>query len=191
MRYGSGHKDATRRRIVEAASRRFREQGIEGLGVAGLMAEAGLTHGGFYAHFPSKEELVREAVAEGFAATQVRMAQVVEQGGLEALLRDYLSLKHRDKPGRGCAAAALAGEIARHPEATRAALSDRVEGVVRLIGSQLADGDEGRAAAIFSLMLGALQLARVEPDPERAKARLEAAVEAGLALAGVPREDGG
>jgi AcrR family transcriptional regulator len=183
MRYAKGHKDATRRRIVEAASQRFRKEGVERVGVAGLMAEAGLTHGGFYAHFPSKEDLVREAVSEGFAATHARFERLAQAGGLEAIVREYLSPRHRDQPERGCTAAALTAEVARHPEPTRLAFTERTDALIGLIAEQLPGHDRRRASAILALMLGALQLARAETDPERSQELLDSAVDAALALA--------
>ena len=116
MRYDKGHKDATRQRILDVASRQFREQGVAAVGLAGIMADAGLTNGAFYAHFDSKEDLVREVLSHaGISAINCRRPPRAG-AGLEAPIRDYLSASHRDNPGGGCPTSALVAEIARHPE---------------------------------------------------------------------------
>src|SRR5436190_10605880 len=108
-RYGKDHKLATRRRIIEAAGRRLKRDGIDGSGVAALMADAGLTNGAFYAHFDSKEDLVASAVAD-----QVREQREAFSGrSLEEVVRGYLSVEHRDDTESGCPSAALLDEIAR------------------------------------------------------------------------------
>src|SRR5437868_7121159 len=107
---------ASRERILAAASRLFRERGLDGIGVADLMQDAGLTHGGFYGHFSSKEELMAEACANALGKSVQRWAKLAEREGaraLEALLESYLSKEHRDNPGRGCALATLGADVAR------------------------------------------------------------------------------
>jgi AcrR family transcriptional regulator len=134
------------------------------------MADAGLTHGGFYSHFRSKEELVREAVSEAFTGTNTNLAGAARTGtgGLEAVVRTYLSAAHRDQPDRGCAAAALVSEIARHPDPTRRVFSGKIDELIEMIATQLpsSDPDARRrcATGIFAVMMGALQLARTAPD---------------------------
>jgi TetR/AcrR family transcriptional repressor of nem operon len=104
MRYEKGHKDATRDRIIDVASRQFRENGVAAVGLAGIMSDAGLTNGAFYTHFESKEDLVQAVLASGLN----RRETALQTGsGLEAMIRDYLSPKHRDGAGRGCPTAAL------------------------------------------------------------------------------------
>ena len=133
MRYGKEHKAETHRRVVEAAARRFRRNGIEATGVVDLMADAGLTHGGFYAHFPSKETLVREAVQSASAQGRRHFQRQIEQARaegrepLETIVRQYLTTLHRDRPDRGCSIAALGAEIARHPRKTREAFTEGLE----------------------------------------------------------------
>src|SRR5204862_3700165 len=102
-RYAKEHKQATKRRIVEAAGRRLKRDGIDGSGIVALMADAGLTNGAFYAHFSSKEDLVATTVAEQLReqAEQYRV-DVRDQAGIERLVRDYLSIEHRDNPALGC-----------------------------------------------------------------------------------------
>jgi AcrR family transcriptional regulator len=188
MRFEKGHKAATRQRIVETAARKFRKEGIAAVGIAGLMADAGLTHGGFYAHFESKEALVREAVGAALDETRARMDRAAEaQAGIEGLIRRYLRPSHRDTPESGCAIAALAAEIARHDPATRAAFGARVEMfVTRLEGLLPAlTGAERRrtAVGILAVMLGALQLSRVVVDAEASDDILQSGVAAALRLA--------
>jgi AcrR family transcriptional regulator len=191
MRYQKGHKKQTRQRIVEIASQRFRKEGVASVGLASLMSDAGLTHGGFYAHFKSKEDLFREAVAAALSATTAEIERVAQQtgDGLEDIVRGYLSERHRDQPQHGCVAASLASEVARHPKRTRRTFAARIEKVVDLIEAHLPAAGPAtrrrRSVAIFSLMMGALQLARAEPDKTQSKEILESAVEAALTLADI------
>src|SRR5215216_8166615 len=127
-RYGKDHKEATRRRIIEAAGRRLKRHGIDGSGVAALMADAGLTNGAFYAHFASKDDLVATAIADQLHALHANIVAQAEPGppGLEQIVRWYLSAQHRDNPGDGCPNAALLDEIGRCGDATRQAYTDGV-----------------------------------------------------------------
>src|SRR3954452_9668628 len=107
-RYGKDHKQATRRRIVEAAGRRLKRDGIDGSGVATLMSDAGLTNGAFYAHFDSKEDLVANVLAEQLRAQRHSFdEEPSDRAGLEAFVRSYLSSEHRDQLAEGCPSAAL------------------------------------------------------------------------------------
>src|SRR5207237_10441249 len=111
-RYGQEHKQATRRRIIEVAGRRLKRDGIDGSGVATLMADAGLTNGAFYAHFGSKEDLVATTVCDQLREQRERLAAVAPgRAGLEQIVRGYLSPEHRDNPEEGCPSAALLDEI--------------------------------------------------------------------------------
>ena len=101
MRYGKDHKENTHRRVVEVASARLRKEGLDGVWVATLMGEAGLTHGGFYSHFASKEALVEEVIEAGMDETFARVTEVSKEGGLEGLIRFYLRPSHREHPERG------------------------------------------------------------------------------------------
>src|SRR5215218_9236545 len=106
MRYSQDHKQATRQRILEAAGRRFKEDGIDGAGVAAVMADAGLTNGASYAHFASKEDLVTNVLAEQLRAQRHRFdTQPSDRDGLEAIVRAYLSPQHRDQVADGCPSA--------------------------------------------------------------------------------------
>jgi TetR/AcrR family transcriptional repressor of nem operon len=185
MRYEKGHKEATRQKIVEVAAAEFRRNGIEGIGVADLMAKAGLTHGGFYSHFKSKEELVRAALEE--SAKKSRMRKIAEEGGtLEEIVHWYLRPEHRDVPERGCAIAALVAEIGRHPQGTRKEMTASIERLLGTISTRLPEGNANRgktAIGIFSVILGALQLARTVSDKKLSDNILEAGIEAALNLA--------
>src|SRR3954463_14180287 len=111
-RSGRGHKQATRERILEAAGRRFKQDGIDSAGVAAVMSDAGLTNGAFYAHFSSKEDLVASVLADQLRAQRESVdAEPTGRAGLEAFIRDYLSPQHRDHPADGCPSAALLDEI--------------------------------------------------------------------------------
>src|SRR5437870_7130413 len=111
MRYGAEHKQATRRRIIEAAGRRFKQDGIDGSGIATLMSDAGLTNGAFYAHFASKDDLVAHAVADQLRGQHDVLTSLPSgRAALKDYIRGYLSAQHRDDPGTGCPNAALLDE---------------------------------------------------------------------------------
>src|SRR5215207_3992039 len=126
MRYGPGHNEEARDRIVKAASRLFRKDGIAAVGLAKIMAEADLTVGTFYTHFKSKEALVQEALCRSLDARHEELTRLRPTRTLEAAVRAYLSPAHRDAVGTGCPIAALAAEVGRHPRATRNALAQRL-----------------------------------------------------------------
>jgi AcrR family transcriptional regulator len=191
MRFEKGHKAATRQRIVETAGKKFRREGVAAVGIAGLMAEAGLTHGGFYAHFECKEALVREAMDAALDETRARMDRAAETNGagIEGLIRNYLRPSHRDTPERGCAIASLAAEIARHDSQTRAAFGARIEAFLTRLEGHLSpplSGAEKRqkAIGILAVMLGALQLSRVMVDADSSDEILQSGITAALRLAG-------
>jgi TetR/AcrR family transcriptional repressor of nem operon len=183
MRYAKGHKDATRKHIVRIASEQFRRDGIEAVGVAGLMAGAGLTHGGFYSHFSSKEELVRAANADALRKSRADLAEAGARDGLAGVIGAYMKPLHRDRPERGCAFAALTSEIARRPKSTRSALTEEFEAHVALIAERLPRGDRQGAIAILAVMMGALQLARAVADKALSDQILASGEKAALTLA--------
>jgi TetR/AcrR family transcriptional repressor of nem operon len=162
MRYSEEHKENTRRRVVEAAAKRFRKRGIGAVGVATVMADAGLTHGGFYSHFASKEALAAEAVAHAMDASADSIAAA---GGLAAFIHAYLQPAHRDAPEKGCITAALVAEIARHPKSTRAVFTKKLRAFLKSIEAHLPTPDPAVAQAIFATLVGTLQLARAVSDP--------------------------
>src|SRR5215218_611847 len=165
MRYGRDQKQATRQRIVQAAGRRFKEDGIDGAGVAAVMSDAGLTNGAFYAHFTSKEDLVANVLADQLRAQRHSFdAQAPDRAGLEAFIRSYLSPQHRDQCAEGCPSAALLDDIAPRldPRDAEAARTD--------------------ALTIFGMMIGTLQLARTLTDRDLSDQLLARGVETALKL---------
>jgi TetR/AcrR family transcriptional regulator, transcriptional repressor for nem operon len=189
MRYDKGHKDATRQRILDVASRQFREQGVAAVGLAGIMTDAGLTNGAFYAHFGSKEDLVREVLANTGKRREMWQTAAESRAGLETAIRGYLSPRHRDNPGGGCPTSALVAEIARHPKATREAFTDKVADVIELIATHLDRATVGerrrKAVAIYGLMVGTLQLARAVNDKKLSDEILQGGADEALVLAGL------
>jgi TetR/AcrR family transcriptional repressor of nem operon len=188
MRYTPEHNEETRERIVAAASRLFREHGIAAVGLAKIMAEADLTVGTFYTHFKSKESLLRETLLRSLRARYEEMEQALSDGELETAVRVYLSPEHRDAPGTGCPASALASEVARHPRATRQTFASQIAPSLDALAQCLSKRHKrkvGRAdaAALFGLLVGTLQLARATPDHADSDAILEAGVRAALRLA--------
>ena len=140
MRYGKDQKQATRERILETAGRRFKQDGIDGAGVATLMSDAGLTNGAFYAHFASKEDLVANVLADQLRTQRHSVdAQSPDRAGLEAFIRYYLSPQHRDQCADGCPSAALLDEIARRPAATRQVFTDEPAAAEALTDRDLSD----------------------------------------------------
>jgi TetR/AcrR family transcriptional repressor of nem operon len=187
MRYGKDQKQATRRRIVEAAGRRFKQDGIDGAGVAAVMSDAGLTNGAFYAHFTSKEDLVANVLADQLRAQRHSLdAEASDRAGLEAFVRSYLSPEHRDQCAEGCPSAALLDEIVRRPAATRQVFTDELMGVIDDIASRLdpTDAEAARtdALTVFGLMVGTLQLARALTDRDLSDRLLAQGVDTALNL---------
>jgi TetR/AcrR family transcriptional regulator, transcriptional repressor for nem operon len=174
MRYSKEHKLETHARIVKKASVRLREKGAHGIGVADLMKEAGLTHGGFYAHFDSREALVVEAFAYAMDRSTDRWRKLAEQTlpekRLSAIVDGYLTPAHRDDPGRGCPVPALSAEIARESPKTRKAFAAKLEEMIDAIAEQIPDSSPkaARKQAIASLatMMGTMILARVAGSGE-------------------------
>jgi TetR/AcrR family transcriptional regulator, transcriptional repressor for nem operon len=187
MRYHKDHKQATRQRILEAAGRRFKQDGIDGSGVAAVMSDAGLTNGAFYAHFASKEDLLANVLADQLRAQRQSFdAQPPDRAGLEAFIRSYLSPQHRDQCADGCPSAALLDEIARRPKATKQVFTDELMGVIDDIASRLGptDAEAARtdALTLFGLMLGTLQLARALTDHDLSDQLLDRGVETAMKL---------
>ena len=185
-RYGKEHKQATRRRIVETAGRRLKQDGIEGSGIATLMADAGLTNGAFYNHFASKDDLVAAAVADQLRDQSANFSAHAGRAGLEQIVREYLSVQHRDNPDDGCPSAALLDEIGRSTDATKRAYTDGLLVVIDDIAARLAPNDPPSARAktlgVFALMAGTLQLSRALADRQLADDLLEQGIQNALAL---------
>ena len=171
MGYSKAQKAKTHERIVKLASKRFREEGLAGIGIAELMKEAGLTVGGFYKHFNSRDDLVAEAVNSAFGGWK-RRVKAAKSGGppvsYEKLIDEYLNEAHRDNPGTGCAFSALAPEIARSDKRTRALTSEQVRNDIQLIAALHPAKDKrtvrSRAILTFSALVGAMSLARAVSD---------------------------
>ncbi len=167
MRYSREHKLETHARIVRKASVRLREKGAHGIGVADLMKEAGLTHGGFYAHFDSREALVIEAFGERWR----KLAEQVPLNKRFAMVVDaYLAPVHRDDPGHGCAVPTLGAEIARESPKTRKAFASKLEQMIEMFAEQIPDvprkAARKQAMAAVATMMGTLVMARIAGNGE-------------------------
>lgn len=172
MRVSKQQAAENRRRIVDTAGALFRERGFNGIGVADLMKEAGLTHGGFYGHFGSKDDLAAEAVATAMATAMERWEGLVEEApgnGLAVVAGRYLSAAHRDAPAAGCAIAALGVDAGRQQGAVRRALTDGIRSLTdllaRLVPGRTKATQREKALATLSGLVGALVLARAVDDP--------------------------
>jgi TetR/AcrR family transcriptional regulator, transcriptional repressor for nem operon len=186
-RYGKEQKQATRQRIIETAGQRFKQDGIDGSGIATLMADAGLTNGAFYAHFASKEDLVASVIADELRAQAARYSTLKPgRAGLEEFVHDYLSPGHRDHPGTGCPSAALLDEVGRCADAARQAYTDGARAIVDEIAARLAPEDppsaRGKALGLFTMMVGTMQLSRALSDPEFADEVLNQGIRNAYAL---------
>ena len=174
MRYSREHKLETHDRIVKKASVRIREKGAHGIGVADLMKDAGLTHGGFYAHFDSREALVIEAFAYAMDRSTERWRKMTEtippEKRMATIVETYLTPLHRDDPGHGCAITALGAEIARESPKTRKAFAAKLEQMVDMIADQIPDvprkAARKQALATLSTMVGTLVMARIAGSGE-------------------------
>ena len=177
-------KEATHERIVDTAARAIRRSGYDGAGVAEIMKEAGLTHGGFYAHFDSREEMLAEAADRAGADTVATMARVAAaappEQALKALLRAYLSKAHIESVETGCAVAALGSEMPRQASRVRRAATRRIKEMIDLVARQSPDwgqpGAHERALVTMATAVGALVLARAVDDPKLSNALREAAL---------------
>ena len=177
-------KEATHERIVHTAARVIRRSGYSGAGVADIMKEAGLTHGGFYAHFDSREGMLAEAAdragADGMAVMARMAAAAPPRKALEAMLRAYLSKEHVEGVETGCAVAALGSELPRQSPRVRRAATRRIKEMIDLVGRQSPDwgqpGAHERALVTVATALGALVMARAVDDPKFASAVRDAAL---------------
>ena len=175
MRYDAEHKQKTRERVLKAAAKAIRAEGPHRIGVAAVMAEAGLTHGGFYAHFASKDDFIAAAVGQMFVEGRARLERAMEgrspAQGLKTYLDFYLSAGHRDTRTSGCPLPFLSADAPRLTGPSRdqfaqgvAGLSDRLTDVLKQLGHS--DAEE-TGSSMLSEMVGAVALARAEPHPER------------------------
>ena len=174
MRYSAQHKKQTHERLIRKAAEQFRRRGVQGMGIAKLMGKLGLTHGGFYAHFASKSELVAAAAKEIFkdATTFVAAAAAAAPKGSEvtAIISQYLSEEHRDSPTQGCLLPSLTGEMARQPQTVRKALTREFNEFANKISKYMpgASDQERRSQArlLFAGMAGTMMVARAVSDRE-------------------------
>jgi TetR/AcrR family transcriptional repressor of nem operon len=173
MRYRPEHKDEVHQKIVKDGARRVRTEGITGAAVSAVMRDAGLTHGGFYKHFGSKDELLMESVCEAFREMSDRLAQVGEESvrgpAWKAIVRAYLSMEHCDHAECGCPLAAMGPELTRADKAMKARIfGELVKYKDRMLpfmpGRRAADR-ESAFFSIFSTMIGAIEIARMLPEP--------------------------
>jgi TetR/AcrR family transcriptional regulator, transcriptional repressor for nem operon len=166
MRVSRQQAALNRERILAEAGRLFRERGLSGVGVDALAAAAGLTHGGLYGQFDSKEELAAQALAQAFTVSAGKLGDVQS---LQDYADVYLSATHRDAPGDGCAIAALASEAPRQSGPVRRSFTDGVKAMIGRLAALLPEDDdrrrEARALAATATLVGALVLARAVDDP--------------------------
>ncbi len=185
MKVSREQASQNRERVLATASQLFRERGFAGIGVADIMKAAGLTHGGFYGQFASKEELMAEACARALAEsldTWTGIAQGTAKDPLATVTDGYLSTTHRDSPGHGCVTAALGAEVARQGHVTRAAVTAGIKGFFNLFAGLVPGRSqavrEERAMVAFSTMVGALVLARAVDDDALSRRILTSAASA-------------
>lgn len=180
-RYGDGQKEQTRAAILDVAARRFRADGVDGAGVAEIMRDAGLTHGGFYAHFKSKDDLLTAAIETMFDESLTRIENWRQRFGqskaFERYIDNYLTGAHRDEPARGCPIAALGSDMQRRTRTTQRAFDQGVETLIVAL-TDLLPPAKGKAradlaASILGDLVGALLLARCTADPEASDRILE------------------
>lgn len=177
-------KEATHERIVETAARAIRRSGYAGTSVADIMKEAGLTHGGFYAHFASREAMLAEAAdragAEAVAVSSRVAAAAPPERALQSLLSAYLSKEHVKSPEMGCPVAALGSEMPRQASEVRRAATRRIKEMIDVIARQLPDwgqpGTHEHALVTAATMVGALVMARAVDDPKLSDTLLKAAL---------------
>ncbi len=180
MRYSTEHKAQNHENILSVAARSFREHGGDSSGIGTVMKKVGLTKGGFYRHFDSKDDLFVEAVARAFEEMgrgMVQIAKAAPEGqALRAMIEHYLSLRHANSPGVGCVLAALAPELARKPLRVRkrieALLDAYREQLLPFVPGNTRDERLSNCRVLFSSMAGVLMMARLTSDPQRREQRL-------------------
>jgi TetR/AcrR family transcriptional repressor of nem operon len=201
MRYDAGQKDKTRQRLLRASAESLRRHGVTGTTIGGVTAAAGITHGGFYAHFRSRDELIAAGIQEMFspeaAATPSPSRKLEATETLAAYVDFYLSREHRDRRSPTCPVPLLVGEAERLPDAARSNFAEGLARLTALVQRHLSragrEAPAQEAHSILAELVGALALARAEPDPEQSDARLEhsrRAIRGRLGL-GPPAAEGG
>lgn len=194
MRYPQNQKAETHKQIVDAAAREFRARGVDGIGITDLMAEAGLTRGGFYAHFKDRDALVTEAIqlaAEQSFRRLIEAAESTPGREVDAMLDFYLSPEHRDDFGRGCVLPAIAAEMSRQAPPVRSAFTNSLKfnmsKLIRFMPARDNKTKQAQAMAFISGMAGAILLARAIDDPKLSRGLLESVRAQLLAAYGTAR----
>jgi TetR/AcrR family transcriptional repressor of nem operon len=189
MRYSKIHKEETRKKILEAASRLFREKGYEGIGVDAIMNEVGLTAGGFYSHFDSKEALFAEALGSAFdsrgKSLQANLNSKSEVDPLQNLVYGYLSRTHRDMVAEGCIFPTMTTDVVRGSDETRASYEKRLQKFISTIETQLPEGNSAekeRAIAILVQLIGGVMIARAVKDEKLSGDILKACRQAAIKI---------
>ena len=184
MPYAPNHKPKTRKRIVDAAKRMFKLHGYDGVGVNRIMGEAGLTHGGFYAHFSGKEELFAEVVSWFGPSEKIHKkslsAESTPEYNLKAFVRSYLSKTHMNDVNEGCPLASLTMEVSRAGPVVRRSYTQALWGAVNRFRSQMTQREISTEAAAYSTLaicIGGMALARAVDSSETAEAILKACEE--------------
>lgn len=177
MKVSREQAEENRERVIDVASKLFRERGFDGIGVADLMKEAGLTHGGFYGQFKSKDDLIAQAVARSLSRSAQRWTQVVDEAQgdpVEALIAYYLSTRHRDHAAGGCLFAALGPEISRQDPAVRHSVTEGlrpyIDLLTRILPGRSREERRKKALSTYAALIGAMVLARAVDDPELSEA---------------------
>jgi TetR/AcrR family transcriptional repressor of nem operon len=170
MRYSEDHKEKTHAKIVEQASKEFREHGFEGVGIAQLMSKLGLSHGGFYAHFEDKEDLKDQAIQHGLDESYEMAIEALNSGGFRAYIEKYTSDLHRDHPEYGCVLPALCSEEGRRTVESKAKFAERFSENIDLFAERLPGNDlalnRTRVQFIMSALSGSIALSRATGDTE-------------------------
>jgi TetR/AcrR family transcriptional repressor of nem operon len=181
MRYDADHKQKTREKVLKAAAKAIRAHGPHRVGVADVMRDAGLTHGGFYAHFESKDDLVAAAIGQMFEQSRARFDSEVKDyppaRALDAYVDFYLSPGHRDARASGCPIPALAADLPRLDRAARTRFAEGVAALTRAVAGRIGQlgqhaEPEALARSVVAEMVGALSLARAEPDEQKSNQML-------------------
>jgi len=191
MRVSKEQAAQNRQDMLSAAARLFREQGISATGVDAITKEAGLTHGGLYSQFGSKEAIAAAAIRQAFAGSKRLWQRLVERKGIKqalpAIVAEYLSREHRDSPGQGCIVAALGADVARQPQSVREAFTEEFKDALACLAEVMPGDDPPRrdadAMAAFAAMAGALMLARAVNDETLSEQILQTTAERVGALA--------
>ncbi len=186
MGHSQAEKAKNRERILAEAAEQIRETGLEALSVGKLMQKVNLTHGGFYGHFPSRSDLIAQALKRALDAGEAAARASRDPGrsrSFSAMVKSYLSRTHRDSRKTGCAISALLSDVGRADEQSRSVMETYIEDFIASVASALENNeDDSEAIAAVSAMIGALAISRVITDPKRSDAILRAVKEHVIAM---------